>query len=101
MTNHPIQGSAASIFKSAGNRLHTLFKTYDAHLLIPLHDSFVFEVPTEYLAEVVLRTKQIMVDEMRAYCPNVNPNVEVNLDNVNCWTKTGSSTDLEDWVSSI
>ena len=46
LTNHPVQGSAAVVFKVAGNRLDRLYRQYDAWLVVPLHDAFVFECPT-------------------------------------------------------
>jgi len=36
MPNHPVQGSAAVVFKVAGNRLDKLYRRYDARLLVPL-----------------------------------------------------------------
>ena len=45
LTNHPVQGSAAVVFKAAGNRLDRLYRQHDAWLVVPLHDAFVFEAP--------------------------------------------------------
>ena len=45
MTNHPVQGSAAVVFKAAGNRLDRLYRACGARLVVPLHDAFVFEAP--------------------------------------------------------
>jgi DNA polymerase-1 len=39
MKNHLVQGSAATVFKVAGNRLDRLYRRYDAWLLVPLHDA--------------------------------------------------------------
>ena len=52
MLNHPVQGSAATVFKAAGNRLYRLYPKYGAHLIIPMHDAFVFEAPIDRLQEV-------------------------------------------------
>ena len=45
LTNHPVQGSAAVVFKAAGNRLDKLYQQYDARIILPLHDAFIFEAP--------------------------------------------------------
>ena len=35
LTNHPVQGSAAVVFKAAGNRLDKLYPQYDARIIVP------------------------------------------------------------------
>jgi DNA polymerase-1 len=99
LSNHPIQGSAAVIFKVAGNRLHTLFKQYDAHLLIPLHDSFVFEAPLELLEEVANETEKVMCRTVQDFFPTLKPRAEINLLDTSCWNKNGCSNSLEKWLA--
>ncbi len=60
MTNHPVQGTAAALFKVAGNRLDRLYQPYQATLIIPLHDSFIFEAPLDQLEAVAQLTGQVM-----------------------------------------
>ena len=43
MINMPVQGTAAALFKVAGNRLHQLYKRHNTKLIVSLHDAFVFE----------------------------------------------------------
>ena len=52
LINFPVQGSAAIVFKVAGNRLYKLYQQYDAWLTIPLHDAYIFESPLEHLHTV-------------------------------------------------
>jgi len=60
--NTPIQGSAAVVFKDAGNRLRQAYKEYGARLIIPVHDSFVFEAPLDQLDVVASLTSEIMCE---------------------------------------
>ena len=45
LLNYSIQGTGAVIFKATANRLVKLYKPFDARIMVPLHDSFVFETP--------------------------------------------------------
>jgi DNA polymerase-1 len=60
MTNHPVQGSAAVVFKAAGNRLDKLYRQYDAWLVVPLHDAYLFEAPLDALDEVAALTDRVL-----------------------------------------
>jgi DNA polymerase I len=51
--NHPIQGTAADIIKIAMIRLHhKLAQSYQARLLLQVHDELVLELPQEEVAAV-------------------------------------------------
>lgn len=51
--NHPIQGSAADIIKVAMIRLHEVLKaSYQARLLLQVHDELLLEVPETEMNEV-------------------------------------------------
>ncbi|MGF1497677.1 MAG: DNA polymerase I [Elainellaceae cyanobacterium] len=45
--NAPIQGSSADIIKIAMVRLHEVLKSYQARLLLQVHDELVFELPPQ------------------------------------------------------
>jgi len=98
LKNHPVQGSAAVIFKYAGNRLDRLYKGYGARIIIPLHDSFVFEAPLEHLEQVAEETCTVMLQALREYYPDLEPRVEVNIDAPQCWNKDGETTALQVWL---
>ena len=98
LTNHPVQGSAAVVFKVAGNRLDRLYRQYDAWLVVPLHDAFVFEAPHSVLKEVARLTESVMCEVVREYFPELDPHVEVNRDHPDCWNKKGHQDAIERWL---
>ena len=87
--NTPIQGSAAVVFKAAGNQLYQLYKPYGARLIIPVHDSFVFEAPLDQLEEVAELTARVMRETLKHYFPDLTPRVHINISNPECWNKDG------------
>lgn len=97
--NYPVQGSAAVIFKSAGVRLAQAMGKYEARLLIPMHDAFVFEAPRDCFAEVTNLTAEIMVDEFRKYFPALTPQVNMNCSRPDRWIKErGYEQALEEYL---
>ena len=98
LTNHPIQGTAAVVFKAAGNRLDVLYRPYGAKLIIPLHDAFVFEAPLPSISEVADLTERVMCDVVREFFPELNPRAEVNISDPTCWNKEGQTDLLEKWL---
>jgi DNA polymerase I-like protein with 3'-5' exonuclease and polymerase domains len=73
LVNHPVQGSAADVFKAAGNRLDRLYRAYDAWLTVPIYDAFVFEAPSEHLEEVARLTERVMCEVVQSFsrrCPS-------------------------------
>lgn len=101
LTNHPVQGSAAVVFKAAGNRLDKLYRQYDAQIIIPVHDSFIFEAPLDELATVAALTSRVMCDTLQEYFPDLRPQVEVNTSRPDCWNKDGDGEELERWITSL
>jgi DNA polymerase-1 len=98
MRNHPIQGSAATVFKDAGNRLDRLYRHYEAKLIIPMHDAFVFEAPEAVFGEVAELTEQVMCDVVQEHFPVLRPQVEANISHPECWNKDGHHDSIERWI---
>ena len=98
MANHPVKGTAAAIFKDAGNRLRFLYRQYDAHLIIPLHDAYIFEAPLDVLKSVADLTADVMCKTVQKYFPALESNVEVNIEHPDCWNKDGDANSLERWL---
>jgi DNA polymerase-1 len=98
MTNQPVQGSAATVFKAAGNRLNKLYRPYNAWLIIPMHDAFVFEAPLAVLTAVADLTARVMREAVQEYFPALHPKVEVNVGQPECWNKDGHADAVRRWI---
>ena len=101
LTNHPVQGSAAVVFKAAGNSLDKLYQQYDARIIIPLHDAFIFEAPLKELKKVAELTARVMCDTLQEYFPVLRPQVEVNIFRPDCWNKDGDGQELDRWIENL
>jgi DNA polymerase-1 len=101
LTNHPVQGSAAVVFKTAGNRLYRLYQQYCARIIIPLHDAFIFEAPLNELEIVAELTARVMCDTLQEYFPVLQPQVEVNISRPDCWNKDGDGEELDRWIEDL
>jgi DNA polymerase-1 len=99
MTNHPVQGSAAVVFKVAGNRLDRLYRAHDAWLIVPLHDAFVFEAPREAVAHVGDLTGRVLCESVQEYFPQLRPRAEINVRQPECWNKDGRADSMERWMA--
>jgi DNA polymerase-1 len=82
----------------AGNRLDKLYQHYNARLIVPLHDAFVFEAPLETLVEVAALTERAMCEAIQECFPNLQPRVEVNIQRPDCWNKDGEVEPWRSWV---
>jgi DNA polymerase I len=98
MTNHPVQGSAAVVFKAAGNRLDRLYRARDAWLVVPLHDAYVFEAPLGAIEEFGELTGRVLCESVQEYFPQLRPRAEVNVKEPHCWNKDGHADSLERWM---
>jgi DNA polymerase I len=98
LLNYPVQASAAIAFKIAGNRLHELYKQFDARLIVPLHDAFIFEAPLGKLFEVASLTTQIMCEVVSEYFPVLRSKVEINIKSPDCWNKDGDPESFRRWL---
>jgi DNA polymerase-1 len=98
MRNTPVQGSAAVVFKAAGNRLDKLYRHYDAWLILPIHDAYVFEAPLSVLASTAELTKQVMCKTVQEYFPKLVAKAEVNIRYPERWNKEGHVDSVERWI---
>jgi DNA polymerase I len=87
LVNHPIQGTAASIFKLAATRLHKLYRFYNARIIIPMHDAFVFEAPLPVFGVVGELTGQVMCQVAQEFLTSLMPRVEVDIEEPECWSQ--------------
>ncbi len=101
LKNHPVQGSAAEVFKAAGNRLDKLFQQYDTRIILPLHDAFIFEAPLGELDTVSELTARVMCNTLQEFFPVLQPQVEVNISRPDCWHKDGDGEELDRWIGSL
>lgn len=99
--NHPIQGSAADVFKLAGSRLDRLYHHHGARLLVPLHDAFIFEAPLANLETVATLTSQVMAQTLQEMFPVLEPQVTVNIAHPECWNKDGMVSPLDAWAEEL
>lgn len=95
----PVQGTAAALFKAAGNGLHPLYKGYNAKLIVAMHDAFVFEVPKEHLNVVSELTAQIMTQVVQEMYPQLKIRSDINISQPDCWTKDGDPNTLDVWLA--
>lgn len=97
--NHPVQGTAAALFKASGNQLDRLLKPYQAHLLIPLHDSYVFEAPLDVLKPVAELIARILCETIQYHFPQLKPTADINTDHPERWNKDGDNAALDLWIT--
>jgi len=98
LTNHPVQGTAAFVFKLAGNRLDRLYRRYDARLLIALHDAYVYEAPLAVLGEVGSLTSRVMCESVEEFFPELRPKAVINNTHPHCWNKDGHTDSVDRWM---
>jgi DNA polymerase I len=101
LLNHPVQGTCAAIFKATANRLAQLYKPFDAKIIIPLHDSFVFEAPQENLEEVADLTERVMRQTVQEFFPELKPRVKINITSPKSWNKDGDVNSFKKWIKSL
>jgi DNA polymerase-1 len=87
LINHPIQGTAAAIFKMTASRLDKLYRLHDARIIIPMHDAFVFEAPIDELDQVAHLTERVMCETVREFYPMLQPRVEIDTGSPAHWGK--------------
>ena len=67
--NAPIQGSSADIIKVAMVQLHELLKSYQAKILLQVHDELVLEMPVSELEILQPKIKSIMENAVTLTVP--------------------------------
>ena len=98
LVNTPVQGSAGNVFKDAGNRLDRRLKYSDARLIMPLHDSFIFEAPLEEMSRVAKVVAEVMRSTVQEHFPQLDPRTDINIDHPSCWNKDGAKRSLRLWM---
>ena len=75
--NYIIQGTAAGIIKRAQIACHNILRNYfpDIHILIPIHDEIIFEVPRSRLPEQ--QKFIIMLTNAMTYMPEIEVPLDV------------------------
>jgi DNA polymerase I-like protein with 3'-5' exonuclease and polymerase domains len=76
MRNHPIQGSAAAVFKTAILRVDAYFRGSPTQLLLPRHDSILLLTPEGTEGEVIQVCRVIMIQALREKYPGLQPRVD-------------------------
>jgi DNA polymerase I-like protein with 3'-5' exonuclease and polymerase domains len=83
MRNHPIQGGAAAIFKTALARIGGYFRGSQTQLLLPRHDSILLLTPEGTAEEVISVCRVIMAQAVREKYPELWPRVDAKMGT--CW----------------
>jgi len=96
--NAYVQGTAALVFFHAGNRLRRLYQQHGARLIVPVHDAFVFEAPTDKLQEVAELTKRVMIETVQEWFPELLPRAEINIQHPECWNYEGHYDSVERFI---
>jgi DNA polymerase-1 len=89
LINTPVQGSAGVVFREAIVRLFQHFRGTATKLILPVHDAVVIECDAPVIETVTQQAQLIMVSAVWKYYPAINPRVEANFSNPNCWNKDG------------
>jgi DNA polymerase-1 len=76
MRNHPIQGSAAAIFKKALVRIDRHFRGTKTQLLLPRHDSILLMTPVGTEVGVVAECRVLMAQAVREHYPQLSPRID-------------------------
>jgi DNA polymerase I len=97
--NHPVQASAADVFKIACIRLDRLYPRYGAKLILPVHDAILFECPMPVLTAVAELTRSVLCQAVEEVFPQLHPRAEVNISRPECWNKDGNANALDEWLA--
>ena len=76
LRNHPIQSSAAVIFKRALAKVDREYLGTDVWVLLPRHDSTLIECPASEEKRVIKRVKRLMIDAVKEVFPQMRARVE-------------------------
>jgi len=87
------------VFREAVVRLYHHFLGTSTKLLLPVHDAVVIECDASKVREVAGAARQVMVDAVRRYYPNLKPRVDINDHDSSCWNKDGQSGSLDRFLA--
>jgi DNA polymerase-1 len=93
--NAYVQGTAALVFFAAGNRLRPLYRQWGARLIIPVHDAFVFEAPLAHIEAVTDLTRQVVLQTVQEWFPELRPRAEKNITHPDCWNHDGKHDSVD------
>jgi DNA polymerase-1 len=93
--NATVQGAAGLVFFEAGNRLRRLLRASDARIILPVHDSYVFEAPLDRFAHVAELVRVVLVHTIQERFPDLRPRADVNISHPECWNDDGRFDSLD------
>ena len=93
--NATVQGTAALVFFEAGNRLRRLLRAWEARIILPVHDAFVFEAPLDRLERVAKLVQTVLIQTIQERFPDLRPRAEINILHPECWNDDGKHDSLE------
>jgi DNA polymerase-1 len=79
LRNHPIQGSAAAIFKAALVRIDRHFRGTETQVLLPRHDSVLLLTPASTEEEVIGVCRTLMTQALREKYPCLWPRIDAKI----------------------
>lgn len=85
--NFPVQATSATIFKNAIIRIGAKVSELNYNLLVPLHDSIVFEAPETELKEAITITASAMYEAFGAFFPKLQPRLSFGSRDTGCWNR--------------
>jgi len=83
--NHPIQGTNACTVKQSMNYIVERIKSYDARLLLTVHDEVIVEAKDDQAQEVSAVVSQAMIDGFAEFVPEVAMVADADIENY--WVK--------------
>jgi DNA polymerase I len=85
--NHPIQGTAADIAKIAIVQVHSALQSFNAALVLQIHDEFVIEVDERQVDEVLPLVRMAMEEIWLDAHPVLDVPLEVNISVGSNWAE--------------
>jgi DNA polymerase-1 len=85
--NHPIQGTAADIAKIAIVQVHDALQSFDAALVLQVHDEFVIEVDEHQVNQVLPLVRMAMEEIWLGARPVLDVPLEVNIGVGHNWSE--------------
>ena len=86
-------------FRRAIVDLYQCFKGTNTKLVLPIHDAVLIECDTGDVESVANEAAFILKAAVRAYFPQLNVKVDVNMSDPSCWNKDGHSDSLDNFLA--